>query len=777
MIPSQRNTYSGVEPFSTKGSCAFLIINNQGEFIKANTTALKLFGIEENTLSKLNIFDFAHKDCHTSLKEALENIEAGNIDFARLDLILDSNKPDSDSTVYCLDINDLDKDCKILHLFSKPTEYNDLNLRSSDFEALFSLFDNSSTYYWVLNKNLEFIHANDSSIQAFLRFYSYAWKIGDSFSSLFDKDKSNNASIWLEKCEHVLRTGESQFFEITESSDAGFSHIKVELHALKSNAEINGVSCLVNDDSDSFLKNKLQLALSRFKSKLIRTVSINDLLWSITDEVLSNLYLEDAIILMKYNNVLQSKAAYGSKRKGDKRLDGLLEIPVGQGVVGNVALNGKATIVNDTKSNKHYFKDHFDASSEIAVPIILDKKVIGVINCESSFKNFFEPIHLEILTEVAEVTAERINQIVTERKYRKVQELNRAVLNSTPASYFLLNPNKEIISFNKTAENAMHSFSGKDVEVGLDFLSLVLDSEKDEFVMLFDKALNGELIKQERETTHPETGLIWIKTTFAPAINEQEKVFGVTLIIENITKDKESEELILEQNKRLTKTNKELDKFIYSVSHDLRSPVSSVMGVTTLIGLTDDVDEIKEYNQLISGSMQRMDDFIRNILDYSRNARIQVLNEEVDIAELINGIVTDHSYMREIGDIEVLKEVSSDKIVTDRQRLSIVLSNLVSNAIKYHDSEKENQFIKLTAFSEEDCFRIIVKDNGLGIKEEHLPKLFDMFYTVSSKAKGSGIGLYILKDTISILQGEISVHSEYGKGTEFHVTLPLTLKG
>jgi signal transduction histidine kinase len=422
-----------------------------------------------------------------------------------------------------------------------------------------------------------------------------------------------------------------------------------------------------------------------------------------------------------------------------------------------------------------YFKDHFDAGSEIAVPINLNGEIIGVINCESSYKNFFRPFHLEILSEVAKVTAERIDQIITERKYRKVQELNYAVLNSTPSSYLLLNTKQEVISFNRISNVAMRFYTGKEIKLRTHFTEYFPVEFKTELENLFDSSLKGKLNKIEKQIHHSKAGELWFRATFAPAKNKIGKPFGVTLIVENITKDKQTEALILKQNERLTKTNEELDKFIYSVSHDLRSPVSSVIGITTLIDLTDNVNELKEYGQLIHGSMQRMDDFIRNVLDYSKNARIHINTEEVDFQELIKNIITDHSYMRETGKIDVRHNIECSSLITDRQRLSIIISNLLSNAIKYHDSSKEEQFIEISTSCDETYFMLSIKDNGLGIKEEHQSNLFEMFYTANSKAQGSGIGLYILSDTVKILGGEVSFTSKYGEGTEFIVKLPKVL--
>ncbi len=766
MIPSQKGTISSSHK-SIDRDVSFLVSNFSGQLSVVSEGVALFFKKTKSSLIDQCLFDLVGKEAQNKLQARLLELKKGDGDSASL--YIQFLTEEGIKTVLT-DITLIGED--VFHFRLMLDQFSE---NQNGMEHLTSLFEDSPFYFWTLDEDMKFVYANKAAQKAFERFYAYSWKKGDEFARLFKADKSSNSIVWMDNCYSTLKNRKTSFLEITESSDSGFSHIKAEVHPFSATEETRGIYCLVNDESEKFLKNELQQAISRFKSKLLQTFSINELLWCITDEVLANLYLEDAIILMKNKDMLQSKTAYGSKRKGDRRIDGLLEINVGQGVVGKVARTGKALIVNDTDVSSDYFKDHFDAGSEIAVPINLNGEIIGVINCESSYKNFFRPFHLEILSEVAKVTAERIDQIITERKYRKVQELNYAVLNSTPSSYLLLNTKQEVISFNRISNVAMRFYTGKEIKLRTHFTEYFPVEFKTELENLFDSSLKGKLNKIEKQIHHSKAGELWFRATFAPAKNKIGKPFGVTLIVENITKDKQTEALILKQNERLTKTNEELDKFIYSVSHDLRSPVSSVIGITTLIDLTDNVNELKEYGQLIHGSMQRMDDFIRNVLDYSKNARIHINTEEVDFQELIKNIITDHSYMRETGKIDVRHNIECSSLITDRQRLSIIISNLLSNAIKYHDSSKEEQFIEISTSCDETYFMLSIKDNGLGIKEEHQSNLFEMFYTANSKAQGSGIGLYILSDTVKILGGEVSFTSKYGEGTEFIVKLPKVL--
>lgn len=658
---------------------------------------------------------------------------------------------------------------------SKTSFHTTLDSDSAIDSFIVPYMDNAPNCIWCLDKDLRFIYFNNAAEKVLKKHYAKEVNIGDSFIELLEPENTEFSRLWIQSCHQLLGDGEAHNFDMTKNSDFGFSHIKCALYPIREAEGLTGVFCSIEDDSEVFLRDKLQQALSTLKSSLLRTFTINDLLWSITDDVLSKLYLEDALILMKNKDVLQSKAAYGSRRKAHRRMDSLLQIKIGKGVVGSVAKSGRAEIVNDTSLDSRYFKEHFDAGSEIAVPIILNDEVIGVINCESSYKNFFRPIHMEILSDVANVAAERIDQIIKERKYRRIQEYNRAVLNSTPNSYLLLNTKREVVSLNKTAIEMLSEFVGHEIGIGSNYVDFIPPEYHDEFKEALSQALIGEVTRVEKRLKHPNCEP-WVRLTLSPAVSRRNNIFGVTVVIEDITADKEAEELILKQNNTLEKSNKELDKFIYSVSHDLRSPVASVLGLTTLIDFEDDVEEIKNYNELIKGSMHRMDAFIKNILDYSRSSRTEPRIEEIDLIELVSDIISDHRYISQIGKIEISKELEITKLKTDRQRLSVVLSNLISNAIKYHDDNKENQYIKIRSVAGDEQLSLIVEDNGLGIEKEHLERLFDMYYTVEKGKKGSGIGLFILKDTINVLGGEVSVDSAAGEGSTFTITLPLEFK-
>ncbi|MFT6111788.1 MAG: PAS domain S-box-containing protein, partial [Bacteroidia bacterium] len=250
--------------------------------------------------------------------------------------------------------------------------------------------------------------------------------------------------------------------------------------------------------------------------------------------------------------------------------------------------------------------------------------------------------------------------------------------------------------------------------------------------------------------------------------------YNKELIFQNEEKEKRSGELIL-ANKELKKTNSELDRFVYSASHDLRSPLKSLLGLSNMI-----IDDISPENRIqleqmvmMQSSITKLDDFIEDILDYSRNARLEVLRKAIDFKQTIEGIMKNLIHMDGADKIELKLEIDQKgEFISDRARVSIVLSNIISNAIKYTYTAERIPFIAIRIKCSNKLANISIEDNGIGINTKDKDKIFDMFYRATSKSKGSGLGLYIAKEAVEKLNGTIKMESELTKGTKFSISIP-----
>jgi|SRR6185436_13537691 len=253
--------------------------------------------------------------------------------------------------------------------------------------------------------------------------------------------------------------------------------------------------------------------------------------------------------------------------------------------------------------------------------------------------------------------------------------------------------------------------------------------------------------------------------------NEVIKMFGIT---QDITKRKEAEEALITYNAELKKSNHELDRFVYSASHDLRAPLLSMQGI---VDLTEDVtaEELTaEHMRMLRGSIRKLDGFIAEILNYSRNSRMEVKADKVDFETMLKDISSNLQYMNGASNQVKISHTIQENgtFYSDKGRISVLLNNLISNSIRYYNPETENPYVKISVVTNEKTAEIIVEDNGIGISEEYHQKIFEMFYRVAENSSGSGLGLYIVKETIDKMKGDIEIDSRAGKGTSFHITVP-----
>ncbi|WP_297516802.1 PAS domain-containing protein [Flavobacterium sp.] len=240
----------------------------------------------------------------------------------------------------------------------------------------------------------------------------------------------------------------------------------------------------------------------------------------------------------------------------------------------------------------------------------------------------------------------------------------------------------------------------------------------------------------------------------------------------DISELKKTQKTIVSKNQELQKLNNELDNFVYRVSHDLRAPLLSIKGLVNLIFATENLDpNLKEYIQLIDVSVARLDDTIQEILEFSRNARLEVTYEHFNLKEMIHGIFDDLRFISDVQMEMTFQDNGSPWITSDRYRMATLLKNIIGNAVKYRNRTLSNPVVRCKLTETNQKIIIEVEVNGEGIAPEHLPKIFRMFFRGSNSAVGTGLGLYICKEITQKLNGALDVYSELGKGSRFFITL------
>lgn len=245
-----------------------------------------------------------------------------------------------------------------------------------------------------------------------------------------------------------------------------------------------------------------------------------------------------------------------------------------------------------------------------------------------------------------------------------------------------------------------------------------------------------------------------------------------------LSDQKKSETTLRTQYDALVKINQEMDSFIYSVSHNIRSPLASVMGLLSLVSDEDRKRDsyFKEYFDMMVLSVNKLDDTIKEILEYSHNARGELKIEEVDMREIISESLDRMHYLEGFDHVRQLVSVTqAEPFYCDSYRMTIIFSNLISNSIRYRDTNKIECKLNITATIQDGIAEFVVEDNGIGIDPEYLPRVWDMFYRATIKSDGAGLGLYIARETVHKLGGEISITSTPGEGTRCVMKFPVAL--
>lgn len=242
--------------------------------------------------------------------------------------------------------------------------------------------------------------------------------------------------------------------------------------------------------------------------------------------------------------------------------------------------------------------------------------------------------------------------------------------------------------------------------------------------------------------------------------------------------DKSNRELqkLLEKNKQQTQIieekNAELDSFFYRISHDLKGPILSSLGLMTLAKL-DVTDKVAiDYIDKETAQLKRLNNIITGLVNLARLNNVSTNKEEINFDRMVDECIASLNHIANFSRVRFEKDIRCTNFRCEWTLVTTILQNLIENSIKY--ARGESPCVKIRVFEEDGQVVVIeVEDNGLGISPQHYEKIFELFYRATGEGDGSGLGLYILKRAVDRLKGTIKVKSEVGVGTTFTVRLPI----
>ncbi|MDO1444710.1 PAS domain-containing sensor histidine kinase [Rhodocytophaga aerolata] len=277
-----------------------------------------------------------------------------------------------------------------------------------------------------------------------------------------------------------------------------------------------------------------------------------------------------------------------------------------------------------------------------------------------------------------------------------------------------------------------------------------------------------------------QDGVAIFFTDITDRVIEEEKLKLLNTKLENQNNELQIQEGMLldhqEELKRsiheLKERNFELDQIVYKTSHDLRSPLVSILGLLSLIKNETDVEQVRSHLDFIENRVNKLDDFVKSMLNFSKINRIDSKPVFINFQELISQCLQGLHFIKDYDKVEKFIQISGPPFKQDSLRMEIVFNNILSNAIKYMNPYASQPYLRIDIIVTGQQANITFQDNGIGIKQEYLDHVFEMFVRGTERSEGSGLGLYIVKQTIERLNGTITISSVAGEGTSLQLSIP-----
>jgi PAS domain S-box-containing protein len=346
---------------------------------------------------------------------------------------------------------------------------------------------------------------------------------------------------------------------------------------------------------------------------------------------------------------------------------------------------------------------------------------------------------------------------------KKTETLFSQLFQSSPMAIVMLDDKGNVVRVNKGFEE-MFGYSLRELKGnGLNqfIVPQELEAEGNDLNTFIS---TYQIIRIESVRKRKDQTLLTV-IIYGMPVRMDDKTIGIFGVYVDITERKKVEE-------ELKVRNTELDNFVYKVSHDLRAPLSSILGLVNLSQMPNNDDNPHMYIDLIGQKVEQLDHFINDVLSHSKNLKMDVKVAKVNFRSIIDQTFTNLNYMKGAGEIKKVIVIDSADFYSDPWRIAEVFRNLISNAIKYRNLHLKEPVIEIRISIGANKCNIEFRDNGIGIDPVNLDHIFDMFYRASEQSEGSGLGLYIVKNAIDKMGGEVTVESEIGKGTTFKISLP-----
>lgn len=624
-------------------------------------------------------------------------------------------------------------------LYLQQKEINEKNERIIEKERnLSAILENNDIGIWLINERFELIEYNSLFAQSSYGLFGTKVQRGEVIFRLEGFEQISER--WAERYRKVLQEKQTLRYIDQHQTAKGKLFLETSLYPIFSEeSKPIGISVF----SKNINEQKRAEEIIKLSEQRLRGIieSTQDIVFALDTEYRYLTFNQNHLATMKGiygiapaigKSILECMNVHNDAQKAKRDIDR--------------ALAGEQYTIEQMYGNEALFRTYFEASYN---PIYDDDNLI--IGVAVFVRDITQRRRAEDKLKENEQMLASINRNIQEGIYRSSPTKGLLYINQAFAEMFGCKNPEEMYRLSPESFYADQGYRQKLIER--------LTQE-------------GSCANEETLFRRKDGSTFWgLESSLATYLDNGEIVFDGA--IRDISMVKETQQMLEVQNEELKKINSELDRFVYSASHDLKAPLASVLGLINIARLSENQEEISQYLQLMETSVRKLDNFIREIIAYSRNSRLEPSQDLIHFEQILEEAYENVKYLENYERLDRRLSIEGDvPFYTDSKRLLIVFNNLISNAIIYQNTLIEQSFIEIKVCLQAKQAEIHFTDNGQGIATEHLANIFKMFYRASQDSKGSGLGLYIVKETIDKLGGNIKVSSEYGEGTHFHLVLP-----
>lgn len=544
--------------------------------------------------------------------------------------------------------------------------------------------------------------------------------------------------------------------------------------------------------------------LSDFALKLLEIPTEKELVWYVAREVVGRMGFDDCVIYQidAEKNLLRQVAAIGAKNPEGQQIVNALEIHLGEGITGQVALSGEPLVIGDLRGDDRYIPDVEPALSEICVPLIIDGEVVGIIDCEDPRANHFDDRHLEILNTIAAMTSAKLKLIDeayrvaarTEELYNLNSQLReeveerqraeaavrqrdawlRAILENAPIEIVLKDRQGRIMVASRNIVETMGITPEETIgRTTADFFP----DDVARIYMDADRRVveTGEPIQQEVTETWGGVTRHFLNAKF-PLRGEGGEIVGICSLTNDITGLKEAEERLRQAQKM-----EAVGQLTGGIAHDFNNLLAVIVGNAEL--LADRTGTVDTEVAAVLRAAGRGAELTQRLLAFSRRQPLDP--RKIDLDQLVAGMhQLFHRTLGESIEIEVVPSPTPWSIVADPGQLENALLNLAINArdampgggrMVVRTANARLTKSNLSSHMEiapGDYVSLSVGDTGDGMTPEALEHAFEPFFTTKDVGKGSGLGLSMVYGFARQSGGDVAIESKPGEGCMVTIYLP-----